>query len=72
MEYDNQFKVMLDCCIVLNKYSSNIRYPNEFAPDDSIAKLAIDKAQRVYDFCISKIPEIEKIGGEGLEGDQNP
>jgi HEPN domain-containing protein len=70
MEYDNQFMEILDCCIVLNKYSSNIRYPNELVPDDSIAKLAIDKAQQIYDFCVAKIPEIEqKVCGE-LDSDE--
>jgi hypothetical protein len=60
MEYDDRFLTILDYCIVLNKYHSNVRYPNEISPDDTIAKRAIDKAQQVYDFCASKIPEMEK------------
>jgi hypothetical protein len=50
----------------VNKYSSNIRYPNELAPDEAIAKLAIAKARQVYDFCVSKRPEIEKNDGGEL------
>jgi HEPN domain-containing protein len=59
MEHDNQFITIYDYCTVLTKFSSTVRYPNELAPDEAIAKHTIDKAQQVYDFCVSKIPEME-------------
>jgi hypothetical protein len=50
---------------VLTKYSSNVRYPNELVPEEAIAKIAIDKAQQVYDFCVSKIPGMKKPADSG-------
>ena len=40
---------------VLDPYGVHVRYPNELAVDDTIAKLAIEKAQAVYDFVVRKI-----------------
>jgi len=54
--YDNSFEELLDACADLTPYGVAVRYPNELAVDDVIAKLAISKAQSIYDFCVGKIP----------------
>ena len=59
MESDNTFSEILDACSDLTPYGVTVRYPNELAVDDVIAKLAIDKAQVIRKFCIEKIPEIK-------------
>jgi len=38
-------------CIFLNPYGVHARYPNELAIDDPITKIAIENAQKIYDFC---------------------
>jgi HEPN domain-containing protein len=58
MEFDNTFSEILDACSDLTPYGVAVRYPNELAVDDVIAKLAIDKAQVIHKFCIEKVPEI--------------
>jgi len=56
--YDNSVEELLDACADLTPYGIAVRYPNELAVDDVIAKLAIGKAQSIYDFCVGKIPII--------------
>ncbi len=58
INYDNSFPDILDACADLTPYGVAVRYPNELAIDDVIAKLAIGKAQSIYDFCVGKIPKI--------------
>jgi len=48
----------LDACADLIPYGVAVRYPNELAVDDVIAKMAIGKAQAIYDFCVEKIPKV--------------
>jgi hypothetical protein len=48
-----------DICADLTPFAVTVRYPNELAPDEAIAKHAIAKAQQIYDFCVSKIPGTE-------------
>ena len=55
MKHDNAFSGIMDACADLTPYGVAVRYPNELAVDDTIAKLAIEKAQIVYDFCAGKI-----------------
>jgi len=57
MQYDGAFESILDMCVELTPYGVAVRYPNELAVDENIAKRAVDTAQQVYDFCVSKIPE---------------
>jgi len=42
-------------CVHLNPYGVAVRYPNELVVDDVIAKMAIEKAQCIHDFCNEKI-----------------
>ncbi|MDR0301861.1 MAG: HEPN domain-containing protein [Treponema sp.] len=61
MIHDNSFEDLLDTCADLTPYGIAVRYPNELAVDDTITKLAIGKAQVVYDFCVGKIPRATRI-----------
>jgi HEPN domain-containing protein len=70
-DVDSSFNSISGACAALTPFAVAARYPKELAADETVAKLAIDKAQRVYDFCISKIPEMEKIGGEELGTDHD-
>jgi HEPN domain-containing protein len=54
-KYDNTFSEILDACADLAPYGVAVRYPNELAVDDAIAKSALDKAQIIYDFCAGKV-----------------
>jgi HEPN domain-containing protein len=60
MEFDNTFSEILDSCSDLTPYGVAVRYPNELAVDDIIAKLAINKADIIYKFCIKKVQLIKK------------
>ena len=55
INHDNSFSEILDASADLTPYGIAVRYPNELAVDDIIAKLAISKAQLIYDFCLNKI-----------------
>jgi HEPN domain-containing protein len=55
MKCDGTFSEILDACSDLTPYGVAVRYPNELAVDDAIAKFAIDSAQLIYDFCIGKV-----------------
>jgi HEPN domain-containing protein len=52
---DNSFLELEAYCDRLYPFGSEIRYPNELAAEESIAKAAIDDAQKVYDFCVAKV-----------------
>ena len=54
---ESGFSVMLPFCISLNPYGVAVKYPNELAVDEVIAKKAIADAKKVYDFVISKTRE---------------
>ena len=55
MGHDSTFSVILDACSNLTPYGVSVRYPNELAVDDAIAKSAIGEAQLIYDFVREKI-----------------
>ena len=52
--HDSAFFEILDACADLTPYCVAVRYPNELAIDEAIAKSSIDKARIVYDFCAEK------------------
>jgi len=61
MKHDSTFSEIMDACADLTPYGVAVRYPNELAVDEVIAKAAIDKAQVIFDFCKGKIlPEPEE------------
>jgi len=55
MKFDNTFSEILDDCSDLTPYGIAVRYPNELSVDETLAKLAIDKADVIYNFCGGKI-----------------
>jgi len=61
MTLEDSFFCMLDNCSRLNPYGVAVRYPNELAVDEAIAKNAISMAQQVFDFCSEKITVIEEV-----------
>ena len=54
-DIDNTFAEITIQCAHLNPYGVAVRYPNELSPTEDMVKLAITKAQQVYDFCTGKI-----------------
>jgi HEPN domain-containing protein len=59
-DIDVEFSVLEIDCGRLNPFGAEVRYPNELAADEPAAKAAIERAQKVYDFCIQKIEELTK------------
>ena len=53
-DIDNSFAEIISPCAHLTPYGVAARYPDELSPDENMVKLAISKAQQVYDFCLSK------------------
>jgi len=53
-DIDNSFMEIVTQCAHLNPYGVAARYPDELSPDEEMVKLAINKAQQVYDFCVKK------------------
>jgi HEPN domain-containing protein len=55
---DGEFSELEYHCKILNPFGAEVRYPNELAADEPIAKAAIERAQKVYDFCTAKLHTI--------------
>jgi tRNA(Ile)-lysidine synthase TilS/MesJ len=49
-DIDVSFAEIADICAHLTPYGVAARYPDEFSPNESMIKLAINKAQEVYNF----------------------
>ena len=49
--HDATFSTIQQYCVFLNPYGVHVRYPNELAVDETITKMAIEKAQKIFDFC---------------------
>jgi HEPN domain-containing protein len=54
-EFDGEFLSLTNVTSDLNPYAVAARYPKQLVSDDTEVKAAIDKAQRIYDFCAAKI-----------------
>jgi HEPN domain-containing protein len=52
---DDGFSEIQGDCQKLNPYGAATRYPNGLGIDEEIAKVVIERAQRIYDFCVAKI-----------------
>jgi len=59
-DIDNSFSGISSLCAHLTPYGVTARYPDELVPDENMVKIAIQNAQQVYDFCISKIKSQEE------------
>jgi HEPN domain-containing protein len=57
-EIDGKFQSLMDISYDLNPYAVAARYPKQLVSDEAEVKLAIDKAQQIYDFCMEKIGPI--------------
>jgi HEPN domain-containing protein len=66
-QIDASFDTIEAICAHLTPFAVVARYPEELAPEESITKAAIEKAQRIYDFCTMKIPEMRENEGKKLE-----
>jgi HEPN domain-containing protein len=55
MTLEDSFFHIIDNCSRLNPYGVIIRYPNELAVDEAIAKNSVVMAQEIYEFCYSRI-----------------
>jgi HEPN domain-containing protein len=60
IEQDSGYSAIKEYCARLTPYGVETRYPNELAVDEKIAEQAVVMAQKVYDFCSSKIPSENK------------
>jgi len=58
---DSSFAQIMIQCAHLNPYGVAVRYPNELSPNEDMVKLAIVKAQEVYDFCADKIAPVTDV-----------
>jgi len=67
MGHDNTFSEILDACADLTPYGVAVRYPNELAVDEALAKSAIGKAQVIHDFCAGRIPEASSMDRKIIE-----
>ncbi|GHT48977.1 hypothetical protein FACS1894102_3060 [Spirochaetia bacterium] len=66
LEHDNSFSTITNSCSDLNRYSNATRYPNELETDETAAKVAIERAKSIYDFCFEKVSadKINVVDGE--------
>jgi HEPN domain-containing protein len=55
MTLEDTFSLMIDNCSRLNPYGVIVRYPNELSVDEVIAKSSVVMAQKIYEFCYSRI-----------------
>ena len=53
--HDSDFASMQQHCVFLNPYGVQTRYPNELVIDDPIVKEAIEKTEKVFEFCKNKV-----------------
>ncbi|MCL2762745.1 MAG: HEPN domain-containing protein [Treponema sp.] len=58
MVHEPGFSAMQQYCVFLNPYGVHVRYPNELAVDDTIVKVAIAHAQKIFEFCTKLIDSI--------------
>ncbi|MDR1469014.1 MAG: HEPN domain-containing protein [Spirochaetaceae bacterium] len=52
---DDVFTEIQNDCQKINPYSEASHYPDGIAVDEIIAKTLVGRAQKVYDFCVSRI-----------------
>jgi HEPN domain-containing protein len=57
-ELDGEYLSLINISSDLNPYAVASRYPKQLVSDDAEVKIAIDKAQQIFDFCIAKIDGI--------------
>jgi HEPN domain-containing protein len=55
-EKDTSFNEIYEDSSRLSLYGVVTRYPKEIPIDETLAQMVIQRAQKIYDFCASKIP----------------
>jgi HEPN domain-containing protein len=60
IELDTSFNAILEQCEDVNPYSVITRYPKEKEVTENMAQTAINQVQKVYEFCLAKMPGEEK------------
>jgi len=53
-DIDTSFSDIQIHCAHLNPYGIAVRYPNELSPNEEMVKIALIKANAVYDFCFNR------------------
>ena len=61
IEQNSEYSAIKEYCARLTPYGVETRYPNELAVDEKITEQAVIMAQKVYDFCLSKIPSEDSV-----------
>jgi HEPN domain-containing protein len=59
---DDDFTKIHDDCQKINPYGVATRYPNELIIDETIVESVIERAQEIYDLCITKINLLTQCG----------
>jgi HEPN domain-containing protein len=57
IEQDASFSEIVQICSKLTPYGVVVRYPGGLDIDETLAGIAIERAQIIYDFCALRIPE---------------
>ena len=53
-DVDSSFAELVILCAHLNPYGVAARYPDDISPSEEMTKIAINEAQRIYEFCLGK------------------
>jgi HEPN domain-containing protein len=56
MTQDASFSEIYEVSSKLSPYGSATRYPKEIVVDEGITKTAIERAQKIHNFCLAKVP----------------
>jgi HEPN domain-containing protein len=54
-EIDGGFSEIEIECQRLNPYGTITRYPNELVLDETVVTAVIERARKIYEFCVSKV-----------------
>jgi len=55
IERDNSFEEIQELCAFVNPYGVEVKYPNNTELYDEIVKVILDRTQKIYDFCTTKL-----------------
>jgi len=56
IQYDSSFDEIITFCNEINPFGVITRYPKEKVITELMTRTAIEQAQKVYHFCLAKIP----------------
>jgi HEPN domain-containing protein len=67
IKQDASFNEIYEASSKLTPYGVATRYPKEIAVDEIITKAALQRAQKIHDFCLAKLP----VAGNNTEAPAN-